>query len=255
MTTNARRAPGAHYYDDPDFNYARWWRGRTYEHRAEVLAIRRLLAGRRFGRAVDVGGGYGRLSVVLANYADCVTLVDPSRQQLGLSEGFLARHPAIDRRQMAATDLDFPTASVDLVTMIRVMHHLPDPAPAFAEVARILRPGGLAIIEAANSRHAVNRVRYLRRGEQIPVSAVDLRSHEARRRGAVPYMNHNPATVITQIRAAGLRVRRMLSVSNLRHPGIKDVLPERVMLAMERAAQRPLAGIHFGPSMFFLAEK
>ncbi|MGD0377186.1 MAG: class I SAM-dependent methyltransferase [Streptosporangiaceae bacterium] len=238
------------YYDDPDFNYANWWRGRGYEHQAEVMAIRRLLYGRRFGHAVDVGGGYGRLSVVLADYADKVTLAEPSRQQLELASSFLARHPAIDCRRMTASELEFPDASTDLVTMIRVMHHLPDPAKEFAEVSRILRPGGYAIIEAANTTHAVNRVRYLLRREQIPASAVDIGS-----RGSIPYVNHHPDTVARQLEAAGLRIRRMLSVSNLRHPLIKKALPERVMLSAERAAQERLARIRFGPSMFFLLQK
>lgn len=238
------------YYDDPDFNYAHWWQGRGYEHQAEVMAIRRLLHGRRFGHAVDVGGGFGRLSVVLADYADKVTLVDSSLHQLELSRSFLARYPDIDRRRMTATQLEFPDASTDLVTMIRVLHHLPDPAAEFAEVSRILRPGGYAIIEAANTTHAVNRVRYLLRRERIPASAVDIGS-----RGSIPYVNHHPDTVARQLEAAGLHIRRLLSVSNLRHPLIKKVLPEQAMLAVERAAQERLARIRFGPSAFFLLQK
>ena len=243
------------YYDDPAFNYSKWWKGRRYEHMSEVIAIRRLLRGRRFASAVDVGGGYGRLTIVLAEYADKVTLVDSSVQQLELSREFLADHPAIDRRRMGAASLDFADRSMDLVTMIRVMHHLPDPAPALAEVSRILRPGGNAIIEVANSSHAINRVRHLRRRDQIPAAPVDIRSRDARRPGSAPFVNHNPDTVMAQLEDAGLQVRRMLSVSNLRHPLLKDVLPERMMLAIERAVQEPLAGICFGPSIFFLAEK
>ncbi len=238
------------YYDDPDFNYAEWWRGREYEHEAEVMAIRRLLEGKKFGHAVDVGGGFGRLSVVLADYADRVTLTDSSIQQLDLSKGFLARHPRVDTRLMVASELGFPNASVDLVMMIRVMHHLPDPDAVFAEVSRILRPDGTAIIEAANTMHAVSRLRYMVRGERVPAAAVDIGS-----RGDIPYVNHHPETVEAQLEAAGLHVRRRLSVSNLRHPVVKMVMPRRVMLAVEDAAQDRLAGIRFGPSMFFLLEK
>jgi ubiquinone/menaquinone biosynthesis C-methylase UbiE len=255
MATNARVARQREYYDDPDFNYEHWWRGRSYEHEAEVIAIRKLLGDRRFGHAVDVGGGYGRLSVLLSTYADKVTLVDPSSQQLELSQHFLERHPDIDRRRMAATEMKFPDASVDLVTMIRVLHHLPDPRPELAELARILRSGGYAIIEAANSRHAIRRLRSLLRLERIPASAVDTRSDEGKRRGAAPYVNHNPDTVASQITAAGLHVERMLSVSNLRHVLFKEFLSERAMLAIERTVQEPLAGIQFGPSIFFLAKK
>jgi SAM-dependent methyltransferase len=250
MATTTHGSRRSDYYDDPDFNYAEWWRGREYEHEAEVMAIQRMLRGKRFGHAVDVGGGFGRLSVVLADYADRVTLVDSSIQQLDLSKNFLARHPRVDSRLMAASELGFPDASVDLVTMIRVMHHLPDPTAVFSEVARILRPGGIAIIEAANTMHAVSRLRYMMRGERVPAAAVDIGSH-----GDIPYVNHHPETVQGQLEAAGLHVRRRLSVSNLRHPVLKLVMPKRVMLAMEDKAQERLAGIHFGPSIFFLLEK
>jgi SAM-dependent methyltransferase len=255
MATTTKTTGKREYYDDPDFNYLQWWGGRSYEHLSEVIAIRRLLDGRRFGSAVDVGGGYGRLSVVLADYADTVTLIDPSSQQLGLARTFLERHPAISARCMSATRMEFPDASTDLVTMVRVMHHLPDPAQELAEVSRILRPGGYAIIEAANSAHAINRLRHLLRGEPIPAKSVDIRPEAAKRRGAAPFVNHNPRTVARQLRTAGLQIRSMLSVSNLRHPVVKDMLPEPAMLAIERAVQEPLAGICFGPSMFFLAQK
>lgn len=237
-------------YNDPAFNYAHFWQGRDYEHQAEVMALRRLLHGRRFAHAVDVGGGYGRLSVVLSEFADKVTLVDPSAQQLELSKGFLAGHPAIDRRQMLAAELDFPDASVDLVTMIRVMHHLPDPGAELAEVSRILRPNGHAIIESANAGHALRRVRSGLRGKRIPVSAVGIGS-----RGSIPYVNHHPGVVACQVTVAGLQIRRVLSVSNLRHPLIKKILPQRVMLAAEWAAQEGLAELRFGPSLFFLLQK
>ena len=246
MATTARERRRPHYYDDPRFDYAHWWLGREYEHESEVMAIRRLLHGRRFGSAADIGGGFGRLSMVLADYADHVTLVDPSAQQLELSRSFLASHPAIDRRQMITSELEFPDASMDLVTMIRVMHRLPDPAPELAEVSRILRPNGYAIIESANAMHALNRLRSLLRGDRIPVSGVDIGS-----RGSIPCVNHHPDAVAHQLKAAGLHIRRVLSVSNLRHPLIKKVLPERVMLAAEWAMQERFAEIRFGPSMFF----
>jgi SAM-dependent methyltransferase len=242
-------------YNDPTFNYAQFWQGRDYEHHAEVLALRCLLHGRKFSHAVDVGGGYGRLSVVLADYADRVTLVDPSSQQLDLSQHVFPDHPALDRQLMDAANLNFGDRSVDLVTLIRVLHHLPEPAAELAELARILRPGGFAVIEVANSAHAGNRLGYLMRGKTIPESAIDIRSEASRRRGTAPYVNHHPRTISRQVGEAGLQVRQVLSVSNLRHPLAKAVLPQRAMLAVERAAQKPLGRFYFGPSIFFLLQK
>jgi SAM-dependent methyltransferase len=250
MVTRSRETARSDYYDDPTFNYASWWVGREYEHRSEVIAIRKLLAGLRFGHAVDVGGGFGRLSVVLADFADAVTLTDSSRQQLDLSRDFLAFHPSVSSRQMVATHLEFKDASIDLVAMVRVMHHLPEPAPVLAEISRILRPGGYALIEVANSAHAVNRVRSMIRREQIPAAAREIGS-----RGLIPYVNHHPDTVARQFAEASLHVRRRLSVSNLRHPALKKVVPEKALLAVERAAQERAARAYFGPSMFFLLQK
>src|ERR1039458_5162338 len=124
----------ADQYNDPKHNYLHYWDGRQYEHQSEQIAIDKLLRGRHFNRAVDVGGGYGRLCVQLENYADHVTLAEPSQQQLDLAAGFLRDHPEIDRQLMQADDLKFKNGSIDLLTMIRVMHHLPDPSPEFKEI-------------------------------------------------------------------------------------------------------------------------
>ncbi len=68
----------ADQYNDPKHNYLRYWDGREYEHLAEEVAIRRLLKDKHFKNAVDVGGGYGRLCVLLEEYAEHVTLAEPS---------------------------------------------------------------------------------------------------------------------------------------------------------------------------------
>lgn len=243
------------FYDDEGFNYQSYWSNRNYEHKAEILAIRRLLKGRHFGEAADIGGGYGRLSVVLAEFADKVTLVDASSQQLALATGFLADHPGVEKRLMDAASLDFPDESLDLVAMVRVFHHLPDPTAEISEVHRILRPGGTAIVEVANVAHALNRVRHLARRQALPVEPVDIRSAEIRERGSIPFVNHHPATVTAQFRAADLRVERVLSVSNLRHPLFKKTLPGPAIMAAERVAQASLARVRFGPSLFFLLRK
>jgi ubiquinone/menaquinone biosynthesis C-methylase UbiE len=137
----------ADQYNDPKHNYLKYWAGRDYEHAAEEMAVKRLLEGKHFQQAVDVGGGYGRLCVLLENYADKVTLAEPSQQQLDIAKEYLKDYPEVERRLLQADDLKFKAGSVDLLTMVRVMHHLPDPSREFAEFARVLSPDGYAIIE------------------------------------------------------------------------------------------------------------
>lgn len=245
----------ADQYNDPKHNYLRYWDGREYEHAAEEVAIRRLLRGRHFSNAVDVGGGYGRLCVLLEEFADSVTLAEPSQQQLDIAKKFLKDHPEIKRELMQADDLKFKDGSIDLLTMIRVMHHLPEPSPEFAEIARVLAPGGYAIIEVANYLHMVNRLKHLAKLQKMPVKPVDIRSEANKREDEIPFVNHNPATVVRQLAHAGLAVEGTLSVSNLRSPRLKQIVPRGAMLGVERLLQRPLAPVYFGPSIFFLVRK
>ncbi|MEV6608917.1 class I SAM-dependent methyltransferase [Kutzneria sp. NPDC051319] len=245
----------ADFYDAPAHDYLRYWDGRDYENAAEQAAIRRLLHGRHFTSAADVGGGYGRLCLLLQEFADRVTLAEPSSRQLEIAATFLADHPRIEHRQMQADALSFADSSLDLLTMIRVMHHIPEPSTEFSEIARVLRPGGTAVIEVANLAHARNRVRYLLRGQRIPHLPVDIRSEANRHDDEIAFVNHNPHTVIEQLARAGLRTERLLSVSNLRSTTLKKVLSHRVHVAAEVACQRVLAHTFFGPSVFLLLRK
>lgn len=245
----------ADQYNDPNHNYLHYWDGRDYEHAAEEMAIKRLLEGKKFKSAVDVGGGYGRLCVLLERYAKKVTLAEPSQQQLDIAKDFLKDHPEIDRKLLQADDLRFPNDSIDLLTMVRVMHHLPDPSAEFAEIARVLEPGGYAMIEVANYIHARNRVKLMMRRQRLPTEPVNIRSASHNTKDEIPFVNHNPKTVIKQLGTAGLKIDRILSVSNLRSPGLKKVMPKRIMLAIEGILQPTLAHSYFGPSVFLLVKK
>jgi len=135
------------------------------------------------------------------------------------------------------------------------MHHLPDPSTEFKELARVLSPDGYLDLEVANYAHARNRVKHLFKGKRLPHDPVDIRSAENRRDDEIPFVNHNPKTVQKQLAHAGLKVEKVLSVSNLRSPTLKKVLPQGAMLVAERILQPTLARTYFGPSVFFLIRK
>lgn len=245
----------ADQYNDPTHNYLRYWDGREYENQAERMALKRLLKGKHFKHAADIGGGYGRLCIFLKDYADQVTLAEPSQQQLDIGKDFLKDQKDIDMVLTQADDLKFKDESLDLITMIRVMHHLPDPTAEFAEIKRVLTDDGYFILEIANYSHAVNRVKHWVRGKRMPTQPVDIRSEANKKEGEIAFVNHNPQTVIKQLAHEGLRVEKILSVSNLRSPGLKKVLPRGLMLHMENAMQTTLAHTFFGPSTFLLVRK
>jgi|SRR5665213_140113 len=245
----------ADQYDDENYNYQDYWQGRDYEHAAEEMAIKRLLRGKHFGQAIDVGGGYGRLSKFLTKYADSVTLAEPSQQQLDIGAVYLKDTPQVERKLLQAADLKMKDASVDLVLVVRVLHHLPDPMPEFSEIARVLKPGGTFLLEFANDAHFLNRLRYGLHGKAVPKTPVDIRSQRAIDAGEIPFVNHHPRTVVKQLQQAGFNVEATLSGSNMRSPTLKRALGKRPLLAVEKVMQPLLAPVYFGPSIWLRLKK
>lgn len=239
---------------DRDYDYTSYWDNRDYEHAAEETAIRRLLAGQRFEKAADIGGGFGRLCLVLREYSQQVTLAEPSKTQLEAAKSFLAKSDVIQTQQQA-DDLQFDDAELDLITMVRVMHHLPDPTQEFAEISRVLAPYGTAIIEVANYGHFKNRLQHKRSGKSLPSQPVSIRTVAADEPDAIPFVNHNINTVVNQLASAGLVLEDKLSVSNLRSTTLKKYVPAKVLGTVERFSQKPLASVDFGPSIFLKLRK
>jgi SAM-dependent methyltransferase len=130
---------------------------------------------------------------------------------------------------------------------------LPDPSAEFAEISRILKPGGYFFFEFANYSNFKNRIKHIAKGKKLPVEPVDIRTKKDP--NEIPFVNHNPHTVRKQLAHAGLKVEKVLSVSNLRSPRLKKVLPQKGLLALERAMQGSLAHTYFGPSTVFLVRK
>ncbi|MGH7234401.1 MAG: class I SAM-dependent methyltransferase [Candidatus Saccharimonadales bacterium] len=243
------------FYDDENHDYQDFWVGRDYEHESELIAINKLLKNRHYNLAMDYGGGYGRITPTLLKFSDKVVLVDPSKKQLSIAKRKLDQSKVDFVQQEQKDSVPAKDNSLDLLVMIRVSHHLPDPNPVLGEIARSLRPGAEALIEIASEAHFVNRLRYLKRLKSVPLEPVPVGVHSNGLEEDTPFVNHNPKTIEDQLSSKGLEVVRKLSVSNLRHRAFKQHIPMSAMLALERAGQRPLAKLNFGPSIFYLVKK
>lgn len=95
-------------------------------------------------RWIDVGCGNGAFTErIVARFAPAaVEGVDPSDGQLA----FARTRPAARRAQFRQGDamaLPFPDDSFDAATMALVIFFVPEPAKGVAEMARVVRPGGL----------------------------------------------------------------------------------------------------------------
>lgn len=255
MTQTKKVIRKADQYNDSKHNYQDYWQGREYEHAAEQQAIDKLLKKRKFDNAIDVGGGYGRLSKYITKYAKHVTLAEPSQQQLDIAKVYLADSPDVDQKLLQASNLSFNDNSVDLVLVVRVLHHIPDPVPEFAEIARVLKPGGTFLLEFANNAHGLNQIRYALKRKRVPRTPVDIRSIDKRGENELPFVNHHPKTIIKALNDAGFELEDVLSGSNLRSPKLKKMLSTGTLLALERSLQPLLSPIYFGPSVWLRLKK
>ena len=106
--------------------------------------------------ALEVGCGPGHLAARLAEHGLVVTGVDLDPAMIERARSNAARSSAGSRLSFVAADvanLPFEDASFDVVVSTLSMHHWADARAGLAEVARVLRPGGRALVWDIGSRH------------------------------------------------------------------------------------------------------
>ncbi len=119
-----------------------WFKGLR---RSAKVMLDAELKGRPLHRIVDCGAGTGRNLDWLRDYG---TVVGIERSPSGLAVALAHQRPVV-RGTVAA--LPIASASVDLATSFDVLYCLPDDVEpvALVEMARVLKPGGLALFNVA----------------------------------------------------------------------------------------------------------
>lgn len=109
---------------------------------AVLIDILTQLAGvERPALVVDVGAGTGLSTRLWAGRADQVIGVEPNDDMRRQAEAQTAA-PGVHYRAGFGSATGLPDACADIVTASQALHWM-EPAPTFAEMARILRPGGV----------------------------------------------------------------------------------------------------------------
>jgi ubiquinone/menaquinone biosynthesis C-methylase UbiE len=111
-------------------------------------------------RALDVGCGTGFNVARLSEHGFDTVGIEPAQGMRAIAR---VNCPGTEIMDGDIERLPFPDASFDLVIAVEVLRYLAGPARAMSEVARVLRPGGTAIVTAAprwslNGYAAVNAI-------------------------------------------------------------------------------------------------
>lgn len=243
------------FYDDPSFDYKKYWRERQYENQADKIALKRLL---RFvpekGRLIDIGAGFGRLASVYApQFGKCV-LIDPSVRMLAEAQNRFKKQN-LQFVKAYVEKLPFKDKSFDVAIFIRILHHLKSPSLALKEAVRILKPGGFLILEFANKLHFKARLKACLRFDFGYFSDLQPLKVGMFKKCEVPFLNYHPQYINNLLTKAGFKIIKTLSVSNFRSSFCKKILPLKFLLFLETLAQIVCSTLQIGPSTFILAQK
>jgi len=245
-------------YDE--FDYPSYWRGRSYEHESEVIALKRLLSlVSKVRRAVDIGSGYGRLYPYYSYRAQKIVLVDPSRKLLTIARKNIQDSKTRFIHSTAEKiKLKIRKGYADLVILTRVLHHFTNVQKVLELCAHISRKGAYIIIEFPNKKHIKATFKQLFRGNilfPIDIFPLDMRSEYSRKTRSIPFTNYHPDYIEQCLTLNGYKIVKRLSVSNIRSSFFKKHVPIHLLLFIEKHIQSLFAQINFGPSIFILARK
>jgi SAM-dependent methyltransferase len=233
-------------YEGSRYRYDFWeGHGRVYEDLAERIALRALLPPSG-NTLIEIGAGYGRLADLYQGYQQ-VVLLDYARSQLEEAQRYLANSRRYTFVVGDVYRLPFVDSLFDVLTMVRVMHHLADVPRALAELQRVLCPAGVAVVEHASKQHLKAIARWLL-GRQAwdpfdlhPVQFAELN------------FDFHPGWVRRRLAEAGLQPERSRSVSHFRVALLKKLVPAGWLAALDGLAQPTGRWWQLSPSVFVRA--
>jgi SAM-dependent methyltransferase len=212
---------------------------------------------------LDIGGGTGGFAVPLAELGYAVTVIDPSPDALFALERRAAETGTDGLVRGVQGDANgvvdqLGAQSVDAVVCHSVLEVVDDPGEALAQIAAVLRPGGVASVLAANrtaavlARVAAGRLGDARQLLAAPDGATGVTDSLARR-FSMPELEG-------LIAAAGLRPRASHGVrifSDIAPAALLDIDPAAFedLIALEHAASEDPAYAAMATSLHVLADR
>jgi SAM-dependent methyltransferase len=122
---------------------------RTHASGADLEQLVELAGDHPGWQALDIATGGGHTALAIAPHVARVVATDLTGSMLAAAREFILGQGVtnVDFQLADAEDLPFAAGSFDLVTCRIAAHHFPDPGRFVAQVVRVLRPGGLFLLQ------------------------------------------------------------------------------------------------------------
>ena len=172
--------------------------GRTYHFHVRRTRVLALLPD-KLGRVLDIGCGPGVMTEVVLERGGIFDGLDLSPEMLREGNEKFGHLPGVHFAEGNVEALDAVDNSYDQVICMAVIEYLKSPDRALAEIARVLKPGGIAIITVPKRWH-VSRVTV---AAMKPVRAM-ARLLGAASADALPRLRLQPDELDNAARLAGL---------------------------------------------------
>jgi len=242
------------------YDYPSYWLDRSYEHEAEVATIKYLLGEiPKIDTICDIGGGYGRLTPSYLFRGKKIFLVDPSNKLLSVArQNLKSKKIKFIQSKLENLPKRVRSKSVDLILMVRVLHHIENATQAFSIINKLLKDKGYFILEFANKKHFKATISEFCRGNltfPLDIFPKDIRCKENKKNKTLPFINYHPDDVLQKLRDSGFEVIEKVSVSNFRYAFFKKYLPKEFLLWTESNMRGIFSFLNFGPSIFVLLRK
>jgi len=230
-------------YEGSDYQASFWEKGgREYEDQVEEGAINDLLPDRG-ELLLEVGAGAGRNTLRYEGYKQIVLLdysltqLKQARERLGDGARFI--YVAGD-----VYNLPFVSSLFDGATMIRTLHHMQEPALALSEIRRVLGSKSPFLLEYANKQNLKAILRFLfGRQDWNPFSTEPVEFVELN-------FDFHPRFIRELLKKNQFLIEKQLTVSHFRVALLKKTIPTRVLVFLDRLAQRTGNLWQLSPSVF-----
>ncbi len=187
-------------------------------------------------RILDIGGGLGYGSLLLSRFADDVVFLDRSAETADfVRDTWAPLAPNLTVLCGEASDLDVRKGAFDVVFLMDVIEHVPEPRHLLRDVKRLLAPGGRLVLSTPEEDYYPYRVcPSKRRGEEE-----DLLLKEAIWPWHIQALGERP--MLLMLEGAGFTVKEKSYTTYIKAYDLKRRLAEaaerRDLAALTQAAE------------------